>query len=67
MVDKEITFEDINGALRELSNKVNSSISLAFDAREKMGALVNSSHLRSLLTLAREDTLFRRAMEIRKY
>ena len=58
--------EELNQALYELRAKVQDSISLAIEAREKVGALIRSSHLVSTLTLLEQDIGLRRVLDLNK-
>ena len=59
----EQEIKEFNQALRGLSAKVRESVSIAMDTRHAMSKLINESHLKTTLTMLREDFVLRRDLE----
>lgn len=55
--------EELNESLRLLRSKIDESISIALEARDKLGGLINHSHLKSTISMLQNDIVLRKMME----
>lgn len=65
--DNVAEFNDFLEALRELQKAVRGLHSQQLETRDAIGKVVTDSHLRSTLTLLREDIGFKRTLELVKH
>lgn len=58
------SLQEMTKELNDLVKKINDSIELAREAKNKLAEVINSGHIQSTLSLLRDDIAFRRNMDL---